>query len=104
MVLIKNVATTSKGDWFFWAQQYTIFSKVVDEGVQTHLLQLHNTLSNTQPTFREVNFFFFAYIIYFLDWVNFNGSLINYYGNSIEWPPILLETGWPPNWDSLGSC
>jgi hypothetical protein len=61
MVLIKNVATTSKGDWFFWAQDYTIFSKVVYEGVQTHLLQLHNTLSNTQPTFRKVDFYFILF-------------------------------------------
>jgi hypothetical protein len=104
MVLIKNVATTSKGDWFFLARHYTIFNKVVDEGVQTHLLQLHNTLSNTRPTFREVDFFFFVCIILFYFWVIFNGSLTNYCGNNIEWPPILLEIGWPPNWDSLGSC
>jgi hypothetical protein len=31
MVLIKNVATTSKRDQHLRAQQYTIFTKVVDE-------------------------------------------------------------------------
>jgi len=31
MVLIKNVAITSKGDQYLKTQQHTIFKKVVDE-------------------------------------------------------------------------
>jgi hypothetical protein len=62
MVLIKHVALTTKGDRLLRIQiHYTIFNKVVDETIWTHLLQLHNKLSSIQPTFREVNFIRFVY-------------------------------------------
>jgi hypothetical protein len=51
----QNVTTTTKGDQYLMAQHYTILTKVVDEAIQTHLLQLHNKLSNVQSTFKEVN-------------------------------------------------
>jgi len=35
---------------------YTIFFKVIDEGVQTWLLKLHTKLTNNQPFVREVQF------------------------------------------------
>ncbi len=47
MVLIKNVAITSKGDQYLRTQQYTIFMKVIDEAIQVRLLKLHNKLSTT---------------------------------------------------------
>jgi hypothetical protein len=60
MVLIKNMVATSKGDQFLQAQHYTIFNKLVDEGVRACLLQLHNKLSSTRPTFKEINFILFV--------------------------------------------
>jgi hypothetical protein len=35
---------------------YTIFSKVIDEGVQTWLIKLHTKLTNNQPFVKEVQF------------------------------------------------
>jgi hypothetical protein len=57
MVLIKNVATTSKENRYLKTQQQTIFTKVVDEVIPILLLKLHNKLSIVQPTLREVNSF-----------------------------------------------
>jgi hypothetical protein len=57
MVLIKNVAITSKGDQYLKAQQHTIFKKAVDEATRARLLKLHNKLSTTRPTLKERNFF-----------------------------------------------
>ncbi len=62
MVLIKNV-TTTKGNRHLGAQHYMILAKVVDKAIQTHLLQLHNKLSNVQSTFKKVNSFPFLWII-----------------------------------------
>ncbi len=36
--LINNVVTTSKRNRYLKAQHYTIFTKVVDEGIQNHFL------------------------------------------------------------------
>ncbi len=55
MVLIKNVPTTSEGDWYLRTQQYTIFTKVVNEITQTCLLKLHNKLSIIQLALKDVN-------------------------------------------------
>jgi hypothetical protein len=63
MVLIKNVTITTKGDQYLKAQHYTILTKVIDEAIQTHLLQLHNKLSSVQFAFKEVNSFPFLCII-----------------------------------------
>jgi hypothetical protein len=63
MVLIKNVRTTSKGDWYLKAQHYTILTKVVDEAIQLHFFQLHNKLSSVQSTLKKVNSFHFICII-----------------------------------------
>jgi hypothetical protein len=57
MVLIKNVATTSKINHFLKAQHSIISNKVIDEGVQPHLPYLHNKLSSTRLTLRKVNLF-----------------------------------------------
>jgi hypothetical protein len=57
MVLIKNVATTSKVNHFLTTQHSTISNKVVDEGVQSHLPYLHNKLSSIRLTLRKVNLF-----------------------------------------------
>ncbi len=38
MVLIKNMTTTLKGDWYLGAQNYIILIEVVDEVTQAHLL------------------------------------------------------------------
>jgi len=57
MVLIKNVTTISKGDQYLRAQHYRILTKVVDEITWIHHFQLHNKLSNVQPTLKEVNSF-----------------------------------------------
>jgi hypothetical protein len=57
MELIKNVTTISKGDQYLRAQHYKILTKVVDEVTGIHHFQLHNKLSNVQPTLKEVNFF-----------------------------------------------
>jgi hypothetical protein len=38
MVLIKNVTTTSKRDWYLKAQDYTILTKLVDETTQACFL------------------------------------------------------------------
>jgi len=45
MILIKNVPTTSKGNWYLRAHQYTILTKIVDEATWVRLLKLHNKLS-----------------------------------------------------------
>jgi hypothetical protein len=50
MVLIKNVATTSKINHFLKTQHSTVSNEVVDEGVQPHLPFLHNKLSSTRLT------------------------------------------------------
>jgi hypothetical protein len=41
----------------FEAQHYIILTKVVNEAVQTHYLQLHNKLSSAQPALKEVKSF-----------------------------------------------
>jgi len=61
----QNVTTTTKGDQYLMAQHYTILTKVVDEVIQTHLLQLHNKLSNVQSTFKDVNSYPFLCINFF---------------------------------------
>ncbi len=63
MLLIKNVATTSKGDRYLKAQHYTILTKVVNEAIQVRLFQLHGKLSNAQPALREVSLFPIIFII-----------------------------------------
>jgi hypothetical protein len=61
MVLIKNAATTSKGNRYLRAQQYTILTKVVDEIIQTCVFKLHNKLSIVQLALRQVNSFLFIF-------------------------------------------
>jgi hypothetical protein len=61
MVLIKNVATTSKGDWYLRAQQYRCLTKVIDEATPTCLFKLHNKLSTIWLALREVNSFIFIF-------------------------------------------
>jgi hypothetical protein len=48
MMLIKNVASTLKGDRFLRTQYQTLLSKVVDGGVRTCFFQL---TTKFQPTF-----------------------------------------------------
>ncbi len=66
MVLIKNV-TTTKGYRHLGAQHYTILTKVVDETIQTYLLQLHNKLSSAQSAFKKGKFLSFPlhHLIFF---------------------------------------
>jgi len=55
--LIKNVVTTSKGDWYLKAQQYIILIMVVNEVTWTCLFKLHIKLSIVWLTLREINTF-----------------------------------------------
>jgi hypothetical protein len=57
MVLIKNVVIKSKRNRYLKAQQYSIFTNVIDEATQAHLFKLHNKFSIVRPTFKEVCFF-----------------------------------------------
>jgi hypothetical protein len=65
MVLIKNVTTPTKRDRYLKAQHYTILTKVVDETIRSHFLQLHNKLSSVQSAFKEVNSYPFLCTIFF---------------------------------------
>jgi hypothetical protein len=38
VILIKNVTTTTKGDWYLKGQHYIILTKVVDEATWTCFL------------------------------------------------------------------
>jgi hypothetical protein len=55
--LIKNVVTSSKGNSYLKAQQYTILIMVVNEVTWTCLFKLHIKLSIAWPTLREINTF-----------------------------------------------
>jgi hypothetical protein len=68
MVLIKNVATTSKGYWHLKTQQYKCPTKVV-EVIPTCLFKLHDKLSFVWLAPKEVNSFlliFFSNLRIFL--------------------------------------
>jgi hypothetical protein len=64
VVLIKNVAITSKRNRYLKAQQYIILMNVINEATQAHLLKLHHKFSIVRPIFKVVNFFF---LIFFKD-------------------------------------
>jgi len=63
MVLIKNMTTTTKGDRNLRVKHYTSLTKVVDETIQVHLLQLHMKLLSVESTFKKVNSYPFLCII-----------------------------------------
>jgi hypothetical protein len=84
MVLIKNVTTTSKGNWYLKAHYYTILTKVVDKVTWTCILQLHNKLSSSHYAFKEVNSFPFVCIQCFFQHIKHQIK-----PNVIPWSTIL---------------
>jgi len=56
LVLIKIVPTTSKGDRYLKAQQYTIFKKFVNEVSQALFFKLHKKVSIIRATLRVNSF------------------------------------------------
>jgi hypothetical protein len=54
MILIKNVSITKYGDRHMHADNFTIFTKVVEEVVRARLINLHNKFTKNQPSVKEV--------------------------------------------------
>jgi hypothetical protein len=83
MVLIKNVPTTYKGDWYLKTQQYTILTNVINETIWACLLKLHNKLSITQLALKDVILILSFYSKTF--WINFSNSM-----KKIKWCQMII--------------